>query len=162
MYNIEDKPGAIKEVQRLLGVSQSGIYDEMTKKSIISFQSKMNMEASGITDYLTFVALVEEYKRMNREKLASFHLFNERFPYKEGDMNNNIAIINDMIAIVLKDYRYDGAPPSGKYFGEDTLRALRYIQGIFGMEETDQISNEFFSRLIIERDAIEIKNKYAL
>lgn len=162
MYNIEDKPGAIKEVQRLLGVSQSGIYDEMTKKSIISFQSKRNIEASGITDYQTFTALVDEHKKTNQERLATLHLFNERFPYKEGDMNNNIAIINDMIAIVLKDYRYDGAPPSGKYFGEDTLRALRYIQGIFGMEETDQISSEFFSRLIIERDAIEIKNKYGL
>ena len=162
MYNIEDKPGAIKEVQRLLGVNQSGIYDEMTKRSVISFQSKMNMEASGITDYLTFVALVEEYKRMNREKLASFHLFNECFPYKEGDLNNNIATINEIIAIVLENYRYEGLYPYGKYFGTDTLRALRFLQKTFCMEETEQISSDFFSRLIIERDAIEIKNKYGL
>ena len=39
MYNIDDKVSAIKEIQRLLSLNQTGIYDADTEKSVSEIQA---------------------------------------------------------------------------------------------------------------------------
>ena len=61
MYRIEEKIEAIKEVQRLLNLNQTGLFDKKTRDAVLNVQSKYKLAETGIVDYLTFTSIVEEY-----------------------------------------------------------------------------------------------------
>ena len=160
MYRIEDQPAALREVQRLLGINQTAFYDKPTRDAVIEIQTKFDLEPNGVTDYLTFNAIVENHKMSVSENANNQYLFTPTFPYKKGDMDDNVGTINDILSIVLKNYRYDGNIPTGKYFGDDTIEAVIYLRYVFKMRVSEEIDAQFMNRLIFEKNAIGIKSTY--
>ena len=60
MYRINDTISAIKEIQRLLGINQTGNYDKATRKAVGNIQQRYSLPVTEVSDYLTFNALVKE------------------------------------------------------------------------------------------------------
>ncbi|MBE7028698.1 MAG: peptidoglycan-binding protein [Ruminococcaceae bacterium] len=48
-----------------------GIFDEITKKAVMGFQKRFNLNETGEVDIITFEKIVEEYKRaINNENIS--------------------------------------------------------------------------------------------
>ena len=158
MYQINDRIAAIKEIQRLLGISQTGKYDSETKDKVLNIQESYGIEKTGTVDYTTFNAILTEHNQNNSAHMQ--YLYAPNYPYAEGDMNENVYMIHNALSPVLKDYRYDGDFPSGKYLGKSTINAVNYLRSIFGMLTSDKIDEKFINRLLLERDLLELKSAY--
>ena len=160
MYRIEDTTAAIKALQRLLGLNQTGNYDEATKSSVKDVQRRSYLPMSGVADYATFTAILKEYRTQMDEIFTGNYLFRARFPITEGYQGENAGRINEALATVLGAYGYEDTPPRGKYIGRDTLAGVNFLQGVFGMEIKEEIDGHFMNRLLIELEGIEIKDGY--
>lgn len=157
MYQTDDITSAIKEVQRLLNIPATGFYEQETRDAVMKIQSAVGLEATGITDYKTFVALVKAYNERLADTWDCTLLFSPRFPFKPGDSGDNVGRINEAISELLKDYSYEGVFPFGKYYGTDTADAVRFLRGVFLLEESDDIDRKLMRRISEEIRAIEIK-----
>lgn len=160
MYQIENTSAAIKELQRLLRINQSSNYDLPTKNAVLKIQSKYGLEQTGITDYETFTSILDDFQKYKSQIFDSEYLFNPSFPYVEGNMGINAERINTALALVLKNFSYEGVIPSGKYISSHSISATQYLQKIFNYDKTEKIDEAFMNRLLIELKAIEIKEKF--
>lgn len=160
MYRIDDRTSALKEVQRLLNLNQTGIYDENTKKEVQEIQLTYGLENTDTVTYETFNAILEEYNKRNMRNLESDFLFNPAFPFKIGDMGENIGFINAAIGLVLNDFVYEDIIPKGNYLSTNTISAANFLRKIFKFDVSDEIDEAFVKRLLLEKSAIEIKRKY--
>ena len=161
MYRIDDTVSALKEVQRLLNVNQTGIYDTSTKKAVEQIQLNYGLKRADVVNYKTFNAILAEYNKREMRELNSNYLFNPVFPYTIGDMDDNVGLINDALRLVLSDYVYEDAAPRGNYLNENTITASNFLRKIFKMDLSDQLDELFIKRLLLEKSAIEIKRKYS-
>ena len=161
MYRIDDTVSALKEVQRLLNVNQTGIYDTSTKKAVEQIQLNYGLKRADVVNYKTFNAILAEYNKREMRELNSNYLFKPVFPYTIGDMDDNVGLINDALRLVLSDYVYEDAAPRGNYLNERTITASNFLRKIFKMDLSDQLDELFIKRLLLEKSAIEIKRKYS-
>lgn len=161
MYRIDDTVSALKEVQRLLNVNQTGIYDTSTKKAVEQIQLNYGLKRADVVNYKTFNAILAEYNKREMRELNSNYLFKPVFPYTIGDMDDNVGLINDALRLVLSDYVYEDAAPRGNYLNENTITASNFLRKIFKMDLSDQLDELFIKRLLLEKSAIEIKRKYS-
>lgn len=160
MYHIDNRISALKEVQRLLNINPTGIYDENTRKEVARVQSNYNLEIKKAIEYETFNAILDEYKKRELTVIDQKYLFNPTFPYVVGDMDGNVELINDAMRLVLEDYIYEDTLPKGKYLSYNTISAANFLRKIFEIEPMEEIDETFVNRLLIEKNAIEIKRKY--
>ena len=161
MYHVEDTISAIKELQRLLYLNQTGFFDQETKEAVIDIQNSYGLKNTGVADYETFSAILKEFHRKQNAYYDSDFLFAPQFPYQVGDFDENIKLINDALIPILKDYVYEGPIPRGKYFGNDTLNAIHFLQEIFGDRKNDKITAEFVNRLLDEKRVLKIKMQHS-
>ena len=157
MYHIDDKVCAIKEVQRLLGLNQTGVYDRDTIKGVRAIQEAYALEKNDFVDYKAFVAICREYRK--GLKTHNHYLYAPKYPYRVGNMDTNVTLIHSALSPVLEDYRYEGQIPSGSFLGESTITAVNYLRNIFGMPCRDEIDELFINRLLLEKRGLEIKRK---
>ena len=160
MYRIEDNISAIKELQRLLGVNESGFYDKKTDSAVNEIRKRNSLPQNKEVDYETFKTIVSEHKEKISQQWKSDYLISPSFPYVENNMGANAGRINKALAILLKEYTYEGVLPHGSYINSDTINGIHYLQRVFIMEERDAIDVELMNRIIAELIAIEIKDLY--
>jgi len=159
MYRIDDKVGAIKEVQRLLNLNQTGLFDKKTREAVLDAQAKYRLAETGVVDYLTFTLIAENYRNEKSNLWSSDYLLNPRFPYVIGDMGENVLSINEALQVVLNDYTYEGIMPKGRYLNDNTIQGAKFLRKLFGMNESNEIDEELMSRIMKEREHIEVKSK---
>jgi len=159
MYRIDDKVGAIKEVQRLLNLNQTGLFDKKTREAVLDAQAKYRLAETGVVDYLTFTLIAENYRNEKSNLWSSDYLLNPRFPYVIGDMGENVLRINEALQVVLNDYTYEGIMPKGRYLNDNTIQGAKFLRKLFGMNESNEIDEELMSRIMKEREHIEVKSK---
>ena len=162
MYRIDDTTSAIKEVQRLLGIKESGRYDYSTRDAVSGVQRIYSLPDTGVINYKTFIALVDTYRRRKTSVAEPSFLFNPVFPIIKGDMGINSGRINDALSIILQSYSYEEAFPRGKYIGDDTMNGVKFLQGIFGMDLKDEIDAGFINRISLELNGIRIKEEFGI
>ena len=160
MYNIENKPEAIKEVQKLLGIKKTGNYNIETRDKVLAIQKRFGIPRSGEVNYETFLILVNEY-RANHKKNGNTNglLFSPTFPYTYGDFDENIEYINSLIRDIFTDYMIESKLPYGNFYGYDTEKAVKMLRKIFMLQDIKAIDEELFRRMLVEKDAIAIKNR---
>ena len=160
MYNIEDKPSAIKEVQRLLDINQTGEYNNKTSEAVKEIQKSKGLTETGITDYETFSVIVEDYReRVLSDPNGVKSLFTPAFPYSLGDHGSNVDYINTIIRDVFEEYRLETKLPRGNYYTRDTENAVIRLRQIFNMGESKETDVTLFNRIILEREAIQLKKR---
>ena len=163
MYNIDDKPAAIKEVQLYLrGVGYdslpvivSGVFDDNTIRAVKDFQAKNNLSETGAVNYETFVSLYDEFKltedkRGIREKHDSFITF----PVTRGMSGDEIEYANNLIIDILDYYGHYHRVRKSAFFSEATEEGVIIIQELFNLTQTGEIDEITYKRMLIERDSI--------
>ncbi len=159
MYRIEDKEAAVKQVQRLLDITVTGVFDEETRLAVISFQNRKGLNESGIVDYESFTLMKEEYLKEDMRREARRRLpFSPRFPYSFGDMGNDVTLINALLNDVMKEYTVEVLSVVGVFYSDRTENAVRELRKIFGLREGGHIDEEFFYRLTEEQKSLQNKN----
>ena len=160
MYQIKNTSAAIKELQRLLRINQTSNYDLPTKNAVLKIQSKYGLEQTGISNYETFISILNEFHKYQSELWNSEYLFAPVFPYVEGDMGINAERINSALAIVSRNFSYEGPLPKGKYINSESITATEYLRRVFNYNDSKEIDEAFMNRLLIELKAIEIKERF--
>ncbi len=146
MYNITDKESYIRELQRLLGIRQSGRYDSVTRARVNDVRSNNGLAQDGTVDYETFVLILEEFRR---SKPAS-SVYRDYLPITEGDVGEQVGYFNSIMAELLARYTKDIPRPKGRYFGRDSAGAVRYLRSVYALEGELSIDDRLADML--ERD----------
>ena len=159
MYQISDKPAAIRSLQTILGLHATGFYNEKTKKYVAEHQAEYNLDVNGIVDYQTFTSILKK-KKLHDLKNPEYAktLISGSLPFKPGDYNSDISLINSLLKEIAEDYKFESKSPTGSYYGADTSKAVYNIRSIFSLTQKDEIDTELFNRILMETKAIKLKN----
>ncbi len=155
MHFIENKSDAIKALQKMLDINQTGEYDNLTRSRVVNLQEKSSINPNGIVDYETHRAIYSAYQhKIIKETAMSSILDNPAYPYKLGDFGENVEKINILINDIFIDYSIETPLPKGKYFGNDTEKAILRLREIFAMKLHPYIDEELFIRMIREKKSM--------
>ena len=129
MYDLQDKPAAIREVQRYLNlisdnsenkiprIGIDGIYGDETRGAVSKFQELYKLQISGIVDLLTFTAIYEEYERILDESNRREYLITDiGFPITLGMQGKDVLYINLLLKELSNTYRDIGYIEESKYY----------------------------------------------
>lgn len=163
MYSVNDRPAAIKEVQKYLSlysedltfIPPSGIYDDVTRDAVTSFQTKFNIAPTGIVDYLTFTLLYDNYRMTQikqdvRETVDSVI----KFPLTIGTESPEMRRINHIIAALLDHYGITHSITESIFFTEQTLRGVLDLEKIYAIQKNGIIDEDFYRRIYLDYDSI--------
>ena len=167
MYELIDKPSAIKEVQRRLRiisdrkntnvprVSIDGIYADETKNAVYIFQEEYGILPTSEVDFETFNLLVKlSDEAVLEERLPSRVLTDAPFPFKRGDQGPDVLIINTILTELGYTYQDIGRSEKSNYFSRNTERNVSELQKIFRSEVTGEVDRAFYYRIETELDAL--------
>ncbi len=158
MYSITDTEEAIKQIQKMLGLNETGQYNKETEDTVSRHQSDNGLVVSGVVDYETFLSIVKDYRHSREILYANSNLLNPQFPYSKGDYDSNVGYINAIIRDIFTEYRIETKPPQNDYYGLDTVEAVRALRDIFMLDMSDETDEILFNRMIKERNSLKFKN----
>ena len=149
VYQLNDKKSYIKRLQRMFGISETGIYDERLKEKISAYQKSGGLEQTGIVDYLTFKALIEtDGKRRIAEKIKSDLPFLNNFPYTYGDIGEGVCFLNSLISDIIQRNGLDLRKPRGKFYNNDTVNAVKSLRKATNSAEAEDIDELLLNKLL--------------
>lgn len=149
MYFIDDKVAAIKEIQRLLGVSRSGNFDAKTREAVKTHQMLNGIEPTGIVDYNTFISISANHKlRTGKQKIEKCVPLVTRFPYQIGYSGDDVTMINSLLSNAVEKYELNYIKPRGKYYSVRTAGVVRRLREIFLLEDGYHVDSLFFELLL--------------
>ena len=161
MYNIKNKITPIREVQKyLVIISQSenslphitvdGIYGDELRAAVAELQRIEGIEVTGLVDYKTFNSILNRYNALVNYKRITNKVYSPNdYPLARGDNNDSVLMLNAMLRI-LSDYYEFKKPNDESFFSNDTLDAVIYLKGIFGMERSATVGIDFIDILSSE------------
>ena len=148
MYSLNDKRKAIISLQRLLNISESGIYDKRTRDSVLKLQEKNGYDTTGSVDYKTFKSIITNHHNERERTLGKNALpIASVFPYKLYDRSNAVKIINAMICHAIEIYSLELSKPLGDFYSETTAKSVAALQRIMLLEQTGEVDEIFIYRL---------------
>ncbi len=150
MYSIYDKRSAIKVVQRLLSLNESGVYDEKTMGAVKNFQSINELEQTGVVDYITFTRLRAAKVAAEQESKARARISGPTFPYKAGDRSADMGVINSDLREALLMYTHEDILPRGDYYTSYTASAAKRLREVYMLEEGYHIDEELYYKVICD------------
>lgn len=149
MYDINDKPAAIRRIQRMLSLNESGIYDSRTREEVKAHQKKNLLNESGIVDYQTFMSILEVYRLKHLKKDVEEKIpFENNFPYSKGDIGDGPTILNTMLRRAIDTLSLDLQKPRGPYFSDTSTVAVKALRRIFLLKDAEYIDEIFYDRLL--------------
>ena len=163
MYQLNDKPSAIKEIQRFLyvisqkektlpHVSIDGYYGDETRLAVLEFQRLNFLEESGTVEKETYDTLYKTYLEILDEINASENGLNsESFPLKLGDSGNDVSILNSILRELCKYYK-EISPPYEDFFSRETEESVKQLQRHLLEEESGTVTESFLGKLKKEAD----------
>ncbi len=158
MYHMNDKSGAVREVQKyLLSISQTeeylphitvdGFYNEDTRLAVESFQRNNGLKETGATDRETFDLLYSEYIRVSKiDELEKNTLNSDNFPLRRGSSGTDVAILNSHIRELSKYYT-DLGNPIGDYFSSETEESIILLQKYFKEDINGIVDAGIYTRI---------------
>ncbi len=148
MRMIDDKAAFIREIQRFLikvtpfedaaGLSENGIYDEVTKNAVRKFKSANRLLNDTVVDYRTFDLLYTKFLAYEAENAPSL---------KRGDRGDEVLELNMMLLRVGTEYSEFKGVKNSEYYSESTENAVIYLKERFGMESDGVADGVFLERL---------------
>ncbi|MBR2931079.1 MAG: peptidoglycan-binding protein [Clostridia bacterium] len=149
MYNINDKPEATRAIQRMLGINESGIYDERTRAAVIDVQAEAGYTSDGLVDLKTFEEIRRIYDVRARAECVR-RLVSVEFPYREGDYGDHIYSANELLAKTLSFFSHEHLLPRGYIYTSSTSLAVARLREIFALEDKAEIDGELYLRMLEE------------
>ncbi|MBO5882958.1 MAG: peptidoglycan-binding protein [Clostridia bacterium] len=123
---------------RIPRVPLDGIYGSETRRAVSEFQRSASLPDTGITDKNTFDAIYSKYLILKSGDTGDLILAIPKKDYvlRIGDSHSMVSILQILLSEVSPIYDVSlSSNPSG-VFDEETERAVKAMQKIFGLTET--------------------------
>ena len=159
MYEINDKRGAIREIQRYLFalhyftdsipfLTIDGVYDSTTKRAVLAYQALRGLPTTGVVDARTFDLLFADY-RAAATALAknAFIPPDTPLPVGIGKSGAGIRNLQELIAALLPRYDIHVAVDRSGIFSYATARAVNALRRVYRLPEDGTVTNELFLKL---------------
>jgi peptidoglycan hydrolase-like protein with peptidoglycan-binding domain len=173
MYELLDKPAAIREIQKYLfvisdkvntevpRVAIDGIYGEETRNAVIIFQNLYDIDGDGTVDRITFDKMYVLYKDAIDEDLRRDYIITDSgFPISVGTQNNDVLYVHLLINELGKIYKdIKSVDIKSTFFSERSRRAVKDLEKIFRIEGDGEVDSLFLLRMENEIDSIRRRNE---
>ena len=165
MYRVEDKPLAIREVQRYLliisqndpsleAISVDGIYTEQTRAAVSQFQQNNAIFVTGTVDKTTFDLLYAEARRtIDDEEHKTRVSEPDKFPLRLGDSGHDVTMLNNNLRSLTEYYIDIEDIPYGSFFSRSTESAVKMMQQHFRENIDGEVTRKLFVRIEDELSA---------
>ncbi len=173
MYRIENEIMAIREVQKylfLIGdenperlkIAVDGIYSENTALSVKEFQTLSGLFPSGEVDKETFDRIYEEYYAIKRKRDRE-----SKVPLWNGDLSlgstgEYTSILNLTLLSLGEFYKDIPAVREESFFSRATEQGVKFMQSVFGLEESGIVTLEIYLRILEEAQRAKRFKSYSL
>ena len=163
MANIQNTAEATKNLQKYLRrlsfeeggperVSVDGVFEDNTRRSLISFQKSAGLKPTGVADQETWDALFAEYssllERDYEEQLSLFPNVPNDYSFGYGDKFLLVKVLQLlMIELSLEYDAFEDIKESG-IFDADTEKAIRAFQKINLLDDTGRVDRRTWSRIV--------------
>ncbi len=172
MYQQSDRKSAVKEIQKFLyalsdkkyenlpRVAITGIYNAETANAVKEFQRTKGLNPTGITNLETFTLLYEDYFESAREFYTDDYILGDgRFPFKEGDQNEDVRALHLMINELSKTYSNIENVGTGAYYSKKTAAAVEELRKLFLLPSSRAIDKKLYTRIKQELNAVNLSKE---
>ena len=143
-------------------IAPDGIYGNMTRNDVKTFQEKYGINPTGIVDKETWDAIntVHKYIQNSVEGARAVYIFpkNKNFLILPGITDDVMYVIIHMLNTIGEDYDDWGALPYGNSYGTDVQDAIRSFQRKNFLDDNGVIDPLTFNRLTDEYERINSKD----
>ena len=158
MYFVSDKGRAVRALQRMLRVPESGRLDRRTRDKIAEITG--NSESSEV-GYRDFLLIKEAYNKRKRSAVVREYMgfsVDERSmqEYSRGELTK----INLLLSKAMQKNRLDGYPPRGGRYSKESAGAVSSLRKMLSLPEKDGVDSELLFGIIMNLRAHEIKNNH--
>ena len=139
-----------KYIPNIPTITPDGIFGEKTENAVKAFQKLYLLPVTGEIDYNTWTLLYEVYTDIKEDIYPPEPIFVfpvEIVSMKLGDNFSEIIILQAVLDKISS--RYENVPPikiTGLY-DEDTENNVKFLQNIFGLEETGEVNRKTWNKL---------------
>ena len=134
--------------KRIPRVSVNGIFDEDTANAIRRYQNLNGLSESGIVDYQTFKSLYWDYSLISIENSISDFIVGETpFPLSRGMQSEDVRALHLMINALCDRFESIENVGTGAYYSSATANAVKSLRKIFGLPLAETVDKQFYDRL---------------
>lgn len=145
-YMINDRTAAIRNIQRLLFMNESGVYDERTAETVREAQRRNGIGVSGLVDRETFYALLAEHDNEKMRKAYTSELDPREFPYDVGSYGVGVGEIVRLVRSALSVYDLP-FNLRGSIYSAALGEAVRALRGIYGFDDATDVDEKLYVRI---------------
>lgn len=159
MYEITDKQGAIRAIQRYLFtlhyftdsipfLTINGVYDSTTKNAVLAYQALRGLPTTGIVDEESFEQLFKDYTAAAIAlSQNAFIPPDTKLPVGIGKRGMGIRNLQELIAALLPRYGITVTPDRSGIFSYATARAVNALRRAYRLPEDGTVTNELFLKM---------------
>ena len=137
-------------------LSPDGIYGEETRIAVKEFQRMVGVSESGIVDMETNEAIFLKYQESLEIEPVS-HLDVEEFPVSLGSTGKAVEALNSQLITLRKVYLDLPRLNNDGYFGKMTEKAIVEIEKIFRYSPSGIVDSALYNRIVKEALLIDKK-----
>lgn len=128
-------------------VSIDGVYGENTALAVKSIQKMHGISESGKTDHETFLAIYNLYTSLLKDIKTKKNTYNhEIYPLKTDDFGSEVSVLN-IILRELSQYYDLYEIEDIEYYSEKTELSIKIMQQILGEEISGMTDYKFINQL---------------
>ena len=129
-----------------------GIFDSDTEAALRAFQRIEGLPQTGRADRETFDRLFAAYTRSQEahrapERIAHFPEIPENYTVEVGEVQFLVSIIQNALGELSAVYDGIGEVPQTGVYDEQTARAVREFQRVYGLPETGAVDRTTWNAL---------------
>ena len=137
-----------------------GKYDEVTRGAVKNFQRIMGLTDSGSVDLETFNALYGAYAEAVEDFYAGDYIIERtKFPVGIGASGENVRALHILINELSREHPGIGNVGVGSFYSTHTARSVKGLRQIYGLGDGDAVDKRLLSRMQMEIDAIRRRDK---
>ena len=155
MYFISDKTAAVRALQKMLGVPETGRIDRGMAEKI---EKITGSPFTGVVSYTDFPVIKKAYRKRKAARLVRDALGIDASGSNGGRYTRDeMEKINQLLAKCIKENRLEAYPPRGRFYTSLTATAVREVRKMLMLPEGDEIDVELLYRLMLN---LRVKEKY--
>ena len=147
IYEIQKYLFVVGQELGLTHLSVDGFYSEETEYAVRELQRLHSLNETGVVDRNTFDMIYSEYDRITKEKRNDeAAIYSTDRPMRIGSVGNAVSELNSVIRELSRFY-LDLPVPYGNFYSQDTENAVKILQRILRRSETGETTRELYSLL---------------
>lgn len=147
LYMPDDRASAVKNIQRLLKINESGIYDARTAQAVRAAQRSFGLDDNGRVDLPTFSAVLEMYRRNERTRSYTSGVDTSAFPYDVGAYGVGVREIIQLLYSALVPYSMTSSALRGAIYTVGVGDAAKKLREIYGLPIATYVDEDMYVRI---------------